>query len=150
MITVFVPPGEGSYFEHVAVVNGNSVRKTFGPGRTHNGRMVVDLPRAFFVQNVLLGPQGLKWHTENPEALAFIGSIPDPAYDVGDVFPGKDRPAPIAPAATLPVMVKLVAPEGVTSYSHGGIEHKLDKTGTVTVRADLADILRAHGFKDAA
>jgi hypothetical protein len=153
MITFYVPEGESDYFEH-EVDNSkkgerNSIIK-YGPGWMHNGRLVVDLPRHFFSTILCTGPRGLKWQQENQEAMVYIASIKDSAYEVGDAFPGKDRPAPVTPAAKPKLMVKLQAPANVTHYSHAGHEHAIGKDRTVTVLDDVADVLRSHGFVDAA
>jgi hypothetical protein len=44
-------------------------------------------------------------------------------------------------------MVKMVAPKGTSSASINGIEVAVPKNGIVDVSADIADILRSHGFE---
>jgi hypothetical protein len=154
MITCFVPNGESFQYEDtvktIVELDGTRTEKVAlvkYVARQHNGRFVVDLPRAFFV-TLLRGPQGLLWERENPEVLEWIGrGIID--YN-GVIFPGERRPPPAAPIVREPILVRMIAPEDVTSYSHDGEQHDIGKDRVVTVSDDLAAILRSHGFKDAA
>jgi hypothetical protein len=146
LFTVYVPEGEPTTF-----IDGN---KSY-TARSHSGRTVIDLPSPyFFTQTILLSKNGLAWERENPEALEWIAKNRDAAMS-GNAFPGENRVAPIRtavaanPEKKATVMVKMTAPAGVTSYSHGGIEQQV-KGRVITVASDVADILRSHGFQDAA
>jgi hypothetical protein len=71
-VTIFVPPAfHGTVFEEVATINGNRIPKKYQP-RIHDGRIVVDVPVAFF-QRVLAGNHGKVWLDANPEAMAWLG-----------------------------------------------------------------------------
>ena len=142
MLTVFVPPNEVSTF-----IDGNATYKA----RMHNGRLVVDLPPIFFRKQVLLGKSGLAWERENPEAMEWMGRNDDFVMS-SNAFPGAGRPPQVAPVAVevAAVIIKLIAPEGVSSFSHDGAEHKVGKDGSITVPDHVASVLRSHGFKDAA
>jgi hypothetical protein len=147
MLTVFMPPSlKGTIFETQGVVNGNPQKIVYAP-RLHNGHLVIDVPRAFFI-SMLSSPQGRQWETENPEAVAWLGQN-DRGFEVNDAFPGADRPPPNAAVVNEvapPVMVRMRAPTGATSYSHGGAEYEIGKDGTVTVDEHVAAVLRSHGF----
>jgi hypothetical protein len=45
--------------------------------------------------------------------------------------------------------VKMLAPEGATSYSHAGTEHTVGDDRCVVVTDEVASVLRSHGFRDA-
>ena len=142
MLTVFVPRNEPTTF-----LDGEITYKA----RTHNGRLVIDVPQMFFRKTMLLGSAGLLWERENPEAMAWMGA--NDKYSMSsNAFPGADRPAPTAPAVTevAPKMVKMLAPDGVTSFSHDGQEHRIGKDGSIAVHAPVADVLRSHGFREVA
>jgi hypothetical protein len=141
-LTVFVPANEPSTFIH-----GN----TTYAARMFNGRLVIDLPQMIFREQILLGKQGLAWQRENPEALEWLGRN-DHLIMSSNAFPGAGRPPPVAPVVVeaAPVVVRLIAPEGVSAYSFEGAEHKVGKDGSVTVTDHVASVLRSHGFKDAA
>jgi hypothetical protein len=47
------------------------------------------------------------------------------------------------------VVVRMLAPEGVTSYSHAGTEHLVGDDRFVVVTDEVASALRSHGFRDA-
>ena len=47
-----------------------------------------------------------------------------------------------------PFVRRICAPEGVTNFSHQGKNIKVGKDGTVAVPHEIADVLKAHGFKD--
>lgn len=142
MLTVFVPPNAASTF-----IDGNATYKA----RMHNGRLVIDLPSMFFRKQILLGKSGLAWERENPEAMEWMGKNDDFVMS-SNAFPGAGRPPPAASVVVevAPVMIKLIAPEGVSSFSHDGAEHKVGKDGSITVDDHVATVLRSHGFKDAA
>ena len=142
MLTVFIPPGEPTTF----IVDGTSYT-----ARMFNGRLVIEMPQRIFRGQLLLGKSGLLWERENPEAMEWLGQS-DPFVMSSNAFPGAGRPPAVAPVVVqvAPVMRKLIAPEGITSFSHGGTEHKINKDGSITVDDKVASALRAHGFKDAA
>ena len=142
MLTVFIPQNEPTTF-----LDGNATYQA----RIHNGRLVVDVPQQFFRASLLLGKNGLLWERENHEVMAWMGAN-DGAVMSCNAFPGADRPPPVAPVATdsAPKMVRVLAPDGVTSFSHDGVEHKVAKDGSVTVSDPVADVLRSHGFRSVA
>jgi len=144
MLTVFCPPGETGVFETTNFVNGVPTAITYAP-RPFNGRFVIDLPKELF-QQILLGNNGKKWLDGNFEAMEWLGR--DHVMETGDAFPGRNRPPPIAPVMVEvePKMIRLRAPAGTTAFSHGGTEHKVDKSGHVTVAENVADVLLSHGF----
>jgi hypothetical protein len=149
MLTVYVPPGEGGYFEENKIQNGKGTTTKYAP-RLHNGRLVVDVPAMFFRKTILGGPQGLLWERSNPEAMEWLGRNPDGM--INNAFPGANRAAPAAQVVTVstPAIFKLVAPEGASSYSYAGVESKIGRDRTVTVDAHVADVLRSHGYVDVA
>jgi hypothetical protein len=145
LLTVFCPPAETGVFETMNVTNGVPTAVTYAP-RLFNGRFVIDIPKELF-QQILMGNNGKKWLDENWEAVEWLGR--DHVMENGDAFPGRDRPAPTAPVATTeiePKIVKLRAPEGTTSFSFEGVEHKIGKNHTIEVLDHVADVLRSHGF----
>jgi hypothetical protein len=155
LITVFVPERfRGTVFE--SVVNSPN---TLGVGsglketarhyqREHNGRTVVDITYAAFLGQ-LHGANGLEWMTANPEVLAWMGQS-DRREMYGNFFPGEHRPPPVKAEPVPVVMVKLVAPANMSACSIEGEELKIGKDGIVTVTDKVADMLRSHGFRDAA
>lgn len=148
LITVFVPPGESTDFHADQVINGHRTSVSYR-ARQHQGRTVVDLPPAIF-RHLLAAEQGLKWEQANPEAIAWLGRN-DARVMTGNIFPGEHRPPPVMRPTVdaAPVMVRLRAPEGVTSFSHQGTEQTVDDDSSVSVDASVAVVLRSFGFKDA-
>jgi hypothetical protein len=146
LVTVFVPPAfHGTTFEEVAIVNGNRRPMSYSP-REHAGHIVIDIPIAMFL-NHLRGPQGADWEAHNPEVMAWMGQE-DRRVMIGNAFPGEHRP-PLATKAAPPSprVVKLIAPDGVASYSYCGQEHPVGKGGNVTVDEHVAGVLTSHGFR---
>jgi hypothetical protein len=47
------------------------------------------------------------------------------------------------------IAISMLAPAGVTSYSHDGVEYKVGDDGLVLVADHVANALRCHGFRDA-
>jgi hypothetical protein len=150
MLTVFVPPGESGYFEENKVINGTATKIKYAP-RPYNGRLVVDLPLPIFLKCALLGANGLLWERENVQAMAWIGQNGS-VEQINNAFPGASRPPPIptVESKSTPAMIKMIAPEGVSSFSHDGVDHKVGKDRSITVAYHVADVLRSHGFRDAA
>jgi hypothetical protein len=147
MLTIFVPESlQTGEFEVNTVVNGDPKKVTYKP-RIHNGHRVLDVPPAFF-RTLLSGTDGLPWQRANPEALAWLGEHKGTNTYFGQPFPGAGRPPPVAPIVSnaAPVMVRLRAPAGATSFSHNGQELEIGKDGTITVEDHVADVLRSHGF----
>jgi hypothetical protein len=145
VLTVFCPPGETGIFETTNIVNGVPTAITYAP-RLWNGHHVIQMPKELF-QTIMLGRNGKAWQDSNWEALEWLGQ--DHTMENGDAFPGIGRPplvAPIATEAAPPVVVKLRAPTGATSYSVDGVEHAVGKDGTITVDERVAEILRSHSF----
>jgi hypothetical protein len=144
MLTVYVPSGVAFHcFEANGVVNGAG-RTIRHYARQHQDRTVVDLPRSAFV-SLLQGRDGLHWESANPAALQWIGENKgEPTYPV---FPGENYAPPIAPSApAAPVMVRMLAPDGVTSTSVEGKELAIGDDRTLTVTDTVAETLRCHGF----
>jgi hypothetical protein len=141
LLTVFVPLGGPC-----RIINGNAVYDA----RPFKGRMIIDVPQMFFRTALLGGAQGLDWVNENPEAMEWLQH--DHTIMNCNAFPGADRPAPVERVAVevKPVLIKMHAPDGVSAFSHEGTEHKVGKDGTILVEKPVADVLRAHGFRDAA
>jgi len=146
MITVWVPPGEAGTFEQAITVNGAAKRDVYN-ARMHDGRRVVDMPPALF-KTLLGGGNGLLWQRMNPKTLEWFGELNGTNQYFGQPFPDEHNPPPIAPIATeaVPVMVRLVAPDGVTSFSCEGVEHKVGKDRSITVTEHVAGTLKSHGF----
>lgn len=149
MITVYVPPGVNlNCFEDNKIINGRGVTKNYF-ARTHNGHIVIPLTPAAF-REMISGPQGILWERENGAAIEWLHQ--NKLNLDADVFPGEGRaPLEVKPAAdAAPVMVKLIAPAGTSSFSHNGTERTVSKDRTVTVENHVADVLRTFGFSDAA
>jgi hypothetical protein len=152
LLTVFVPAGmEGTTFEHQSKHNGVMVTNKY-QARPWNGHWVIDVPLAFF--NHLTGSaghKGLVWSECNPEVTEWL-SQGDRRIMVGNAFPGEHRAPPVAAVKVdaAPRMVRMIAPEGCTSFSHGGVEYKISGDRLVTIEAHVAETLRSHGFLDAA
>jgi hypothetical protein len=147
MLTVYCPPGETSTWVTHGTINGNSKEIQYAPRLHTNGRMVIDIPRVFFSSVILSSNRGKLWEDENYEAMVWLGRN-DHAMEVNDCFPGADRPPPSAAVVNevAPVMMRMRAPTGVTSYSHGGAEYEIGKDGVVMVEDHVAAVLRSHGF----
>jgi hypothetical protein len=47
------------------------------------------------------------------------------------------------------IAIRMLAPESVSSYSYGGTEFQIGDDRTVVVTAEVASVLRSHGFRDA-
>jgi hypothetical protein len=144
VLTVFVPSGGPNQ-----IIGRDG--KTYN-ARLLNGRLVIDIPLNLF-QAQLAGKQGLRWQAENYEAMEFLGANQSSNFMINNAFPGAGRPAPApvaAEAEAAPVIVRLLAPEGAHSFSHDGREYKIGKDGSITVDDQLANVLRSHGFRDAA
>lgn len=107
--------------------------------------------RLGFFQLLLGGSQGKDWQDCNLEVMQWSGEN-DRRTMSSNAFPGANRPPPAAPVIvqTAPVMIRLIAPDGTTSFSHEGAERNVDKDGSITVPKNVADVLRTHGFRDAA
>jgi len=112
---------------------------------------VIDLPIPVLL-NLINGRDGLQWSNENAAAILYIAENGGwNADQIGNAFPGKDRPAPGPIEQAQPrARVRLRAPEGTSSFSHGGVNHAIPEDRHITVDADVADALRAHGFVEAA
>lgn len=144
MITVFVPEGCAGQ------ITSADSKKTFHPYAV-NGWTLIDIPREIWM-SLIRGSQGLSWMSLNPEVASYLAANPD--FMMGRAFPGEARtavlpPPPPAPIKREPVMVKLTAPEGATSFSIEGRETKIGKSGIVIVADHVADALRSHGFRPA-
>jgi hypothetical protein len=142
VITLNVPAGGPS---HIVGIGGNNSSTTTYAARLYKGRNVIDLPKPVFIQQ-LQGQDGLGWQNANPNAMKFFAEHGDyqgtPFPDEGSVLPPPTTPAEPAPV----VMRKIRAPAGVTNFSHDGVNHEIGKDGTITVPAEVADILTSHGF----
>jgi hypothetical protein len=146
MITCNVPEGGPTSIEGLR--GNNDKEMPIYVARFYNGRNVIDLPALIFVQQ-LQGGMGLDWQRLNSKAIEFIAAHQDGYY--GTPFPDEDfTPPPKAKPPAAPVMVRLMAPEGVTHFSHAGEEHKVAEGGFITVTDEVAATLRSHGFRDAA
>jgi len=142
VITLNVPAGGPS---HIVGLGGNNSSTTTYAARQYKGRNVIDLPKPVFFQQ-LQGQDGLSWQRANPNAIKFCADNND--YQ-GTPFPdeGGALPPPLTPAEPAPVIMrKMRAPAGVSSISHAGQSIEIAADGTVTVAADVADVLISHGF----
>jgi hypothetical protein len=148
MLTIYCPQGETGIWQAQVTVQGKPQSVTYAPRLHTNGRYVFDVPRGFFTSVILRSNQGLAWEKENWEAMAWLGEN-DHVHEVNNAFPGRDRPPPLAPAATEAAMIKMRAPAGTTAYSYGGAENKIANDGLITVDEHVADVLRSHGFQPA-
>lgn len=148
LVTAFVPalPSlQGTTFEEQAVINGNQVPKQYHQ-RTHNGHNVVDLPFGL-LHRLFSGPMSKEWQDANPEILAWMGEA-DRRTMSCNAFPGEHRAAPIAPPPPpATIVVKMKAPDGVSSFSHGGRPFEVGKDGTIEVEGHVAEVARSHGFR---
>jgi hypothetical protein len=144
-LTVYVPAHyNGTTFEEIATVNGNTVPCRYHP-RDHNGYSVVDIPFGLF-QRMLVGQHGKLWVDANPEAMRWLGEA-DRRVMFANAFPGADRAPPVAPTApAAPAMVGLLAPEGISSCSVEGRELIIPGDRIVVVTEVVAETLRCHGF----
>lgn len=148
LVTAFVPPLpslQGTTFEEQAVINGNQVPKQYQQ-RMHNGHSVVDVPFGL-LQRLLSGPMGKHWHDANPEVLAWMGEA-DRRTMSCNAFPGERRAAPLPPPEPpAAIVVKMKAPDGVSSFSHNGRPFEVGKDGTIEVEGHVVEIARSHGFR---
>lgn len=145
MLTVFAPEGTGTFIT-TSVINGRTTEVVHQP-RHFNGWLVIDLPRKMFVAQ-LQGANGKAFEDANWEAMKFLGE--HQSADEISAFPGEHRAPFVAPVATEvapPVMVKMIAPEGCSSFSHDGSTHKIGKDRTIEVEGHVAAILKSHGFQ---
>lgn len=150
LLTAFVPPraqGTTTFLEETKV-NGDRVTNKYET-RIYRGWHVVDISLGFF-HRLLAGPHGLDWQNCNYEIMQWLGEA-DRRDMLGSAFPGIDRaPAP-PPAPPAPVfMVRMAAPAGVTCASIDGNQLVIGKDGTIEVTNRIADVLRSHGFVEAA
>jgi hypothetical protein len=149
MITVYIPANDSfNYHEREHLHNGQLVTTKY-IASVHNGRRVIPVTVDQFIK-LIGGPNGLAWHNENVEALEWIAANKTNPHV--DAFPGASR-APLADTAgveSAPVMVKMLAPEGASSFSHEGVELKIGKDGSITVEAGVAAVMQSHGFRAAA
>lgn len=146
-ITIFVPDVvQAGHFEVNQIVNGAPSRIVYEP-RAWRGWRVMEVQPQFF-RSLLSGENGLAWERENPEVIEWIGRQEGNNEYGGSPFPGSGRPERVhaVAAEAAPVMVRLRAPTGVNSYSHGGVEGKIGADGTIEVLDDVAQDLRQHGF----
>lgn len=150
LLTAFVPAEYiGTTFEEVAVINGNRVPSRYHT-REHAGHVVLDIPLGFY-QRLLAGPQGLKWADANPEIAQWLGQE-DRRTMFCNSFPGAHRAPPLAPCSAppaAPVMIRMVAPDGMTGCCVEGVDLPIGEDRTVTVTEAVAETLRSHGFRPA-
>jgi hypothetical protein len=147
-LTVYVPTYfEGTVFEEIATINGNTVPCRYQP-RDHNGHSVVDIPLGLF-QRMLAGNHGKLWADGNPEALQWLGEA-DRRTMTCNAFPGADRAPPLAPLApAAPVMVRMAAPDHISGVSVEGAELQIPADRIVTVTETVASTLCDFGFTPA-
>ena len=149
MLTIWIPDGEAGTFEH-SVVTKTGPGQNIYHSRMHNGHRVVDVPPALF--QILLGSaNGLLFERLNPRSIEWMARMDGSTHYGNAAFPDEANPPPLAPVASnaAPVMVKMRAPAGITSYSHGGVEHEIGDSGTVEVDESVGDVLRSFGFTPA-
>jgi hypothetical protein len=146
-LTIYCPPGETSIWQTQVNIKGSPQMVTYAPRLHTNGRYVLDVPRGFYTGVILRCAQSKLWMDENHEVGEWLGKN-DSTAEVNDAFPGKDRPPVVAPITTEvePVMMRMRAPVGTSSCSHGGAEIKIGKDGTVTVDEHVGDVLKSFGF----
>jgi hypothetical protein len=145
LVTIFVPPAMHgtTTFEDQTTLNSNRETKIYQT-RVHNGHLVVDVPLAFFLR-MINGPQGKLWSDSNPEVNVWLGEG-DRRLMYNNAFPGEHRPPPPPAPEKVAVTLKMRAPEGTHSFSHGGVETKVGKDGCVLVADHVAEVLKSHGF----
>lgn len=144
-LTVYVPTHfEGTIFEEVATINGNTVPCRYHQ-RDHSGHSVVDLPYSLF-RRMLGGSQGKLWLDANPEAMQWLSEA-DRSTMTANAFPGADRAPPLAPAAPAPpVMVRMSAPDHIAGCCVEGVELEIPADRIVVVTEAVASTLRDFGF----
>ncbi len=146
LLTIFVPTDfQSSIIEDAGnVINGSRVPTKYQT-RIHAGHYVIDVPRGTF-QRLIGGNQGKLWLDCNPEAQEWIGRNP------GDMtchaFPGEHRPPPHVAAPTIApvIMVRMRAPDSVTSLSIEGADLVIGDDRIVAVTEAVAEMIRGHGF----
>ena len=148
MLTIWVPDGQAGTYEHNFISKDGPVKSVY-LARAHGPHRVVEIPQSLF-QGLLGGGSGLLWEKLNPIAIGWMAQQAGSTY-YGSAFPDEANPPPLAPVASnaAPVMVKMRAPAGTTSYSHGGVEHEIGDSGTVEVDESVGDVLRSFGFTPA-
>lgn len=144
-LTVYVPTHfEGTTFEEVATINGNTVPCRYQP-RDHNGHSVVAIPFGLF-QRMLSGSHGKLWVDSNPEVMQWLGEA-DRRVMVANAFPGADRAPPLTPSApAAPVMVRMAAPDHISGCCVEGVELEIPADRIVVVTEAVASTLRDFGF----
>ena len=146
MITVWIPEGELSTFEHNITANGNPTKIHY-QARMHNGHRAIDVSPAFF-QSLVGSPNGLLWQRLNPKTIDWLGGLKNTNTYQGQPFPDESNPPPIAAMVTdvTPAMVRMRVPQGTCTYSHNGTEYEVGKDGMINVAEHVADVLKSHGF----
>jgi len=94
--------------------------------------------------NRISGRGGRAYSTRANDGYTVVDVLPE---DIDSLLTGPEGKA--WSKANPGLAVSMQAPEGVTSYSHGGAEVAVGKDRLVVVTNEVAQVLRSHGFRDA-
>jgi hypothetical protein len=93
--------------------------------------------------NRIGGRGGRAYSTRSSNGRTVVDVLPE---DIESLLTGPEGKA--WSKANPGLAVSMLAPEGVTSYSHGGTEVAVGKDRLVVVTDEVAQMLRSHGFRD--